>query len=246
MSENSSANTQAIPWYRVPLYYTRRLYDWVLHWAETPYGGPALFLLAFAEASFFPVPPDPLLIALVLGAPKKAWRYAGICLAGSVLGGVLGYLLGYSLFGPVSSIVAWVVGPDAWYGVLHEGARVVSIAGHNFYQYAQNSPFFKDSSIFLRVRDMYNNNAFLAMFTAAFTPIPYKVFTIAAGYFRVNPLSLLLAAFLGRGGRFFLVAGLIYFFGPPVKRFIDKYFDILAIVFTILLIGGFFAIKHVM
>ena len=242
MSETKVAR---VPWYRLPLYYTKKLYDWVLHWAETPYGGWALFLLAFAEASFFPIPPDPLLIALALGVRKKAWRYAGIALLGSVLGGILGYILGYSLFGPVSSIVAWAVGPKTWYGVMHEGAKVVTIAGQHFYAYAQSSPFYKDGSVFLRVRDMYNNNAFLAMFTAAFTPIPYKVFTIAAGYFRVNPLSLILAAILGRGGRFFMVAGLIYAFGPPIKEFIDKYFDLLAIIFTILLIGGFLVLKHV-
>lgn len=237
---------KAIPIYKLPLYYMKRLYDWVLYWAETPYGGPALFLLAFAEASFFPIPPDPLMIALILGVRKKAWRYAGIALAGSVLGGMLGYYFGYAMFGGVSSIVAYIVGHDTWYGVAHEGARVVKIAGYNFYNYTGNSPFLKDASVFLHVKAMYDNNAFLAMFSAAFTPIPYKVFTISAGYFRVNPITMLIAAALGRGGRFFGVAALIYAFGPPIKRFIDKYFDILAIIFTILLIGGFVVVKHML
>ena len=244
MNAQGSVAKKAVAIYKLPFVYLKKLYDWVLHWAETPYGGPALFLLAFAEASFFPIPPDPLLIALVLGVRKKAWRYAGIALAGSVLGGMLGYYFGYALFDTVSAIVAYIVGPHTWYGVAHEGAQVVQIAGYKFYNYAAGSPFLKDASVFLRVKAMYDNNAFMAMFTAAFTPIPYKVFTISAGYFHVNPVSLFLAAILGRGGRFFGVAGLIYAFGPPIKRFIDKYFDILAIIFTILLIGGFVLVKH--
>jgi len=72
----------------------RRLYDWVLHWAETPYGGVALFVLAMAESSFFPIPPDPLLIALCLGMATKSMRFAAIATAASVVGGVIGYGIG--------------------------------------------------------------------------------------------------------------------------------------------------------
>ncbi|MDA0312296.1 MAG: DedA family protein, partial [Gemmatimonadetes bacterium] len=72
----------------------RRLYDWVLHWAETPYGGLALFVLAMAESSFFPIPPDPLLIALCLGMATKSMRFAAIATAASVVGGVIGYGIG--------------------------------------------------------------------------------------------------------------------------------------------------------
>ncbi|MBA3071332.1 MAG: DedA family protein, partial [Nitrospirae bacterium] len=78
--------------------FLKRLYDWVLHWANTPYGIPALFLLAFAESSFFPIPPDVLLIALSLSIPKKAFKYAAVCTIGSVLGGVLGYILGWQFW----------------------------------------------------------------------------------------------------------------------------------------------------
>jgi membrane protein YqaA with SNARE-associated domain len=73
----------------------RRLYDWVLHWAETPYGAPALFLLAFAESSFFPIPPDVLLIALAVSVPSRAFWFALICMTGSITGAYLGYGLGY-------------------------------------------------------------------------------------------------------------------------------------------------------
>ncbi|MEJ2196561.1 MAG: hypothetical protein P8X73_17130 [Ignavibacteriaceae bacterium] len=78
--------------------FLRKLYDWVLHWAETPYGPAALFVLAFAEASFFPIPPDALLIALVLGVTQKAFKFATICLVGSVTGALLGYAIGHFLW----------------------------------------------------------------------------------------------------------------------------------------------------
>ena len=68
----------------------RKLYDWVLHWAETPYGGPALFLLAFIESSVFPIPPDVLMIPMIIARPSRAWLIAGIAVVASVLGGLLG------------------------------------------------------------------------------------------------------------------------------------------------------------
>ena len=81
----------------------RRLYDWVLHWADTPYGAPALFLLAFAESSFFPIPPDVLLLALCISVPLRSFRFALIASLGSVLGGVLGYGIGFGLWEMVSA-----------------------------------------------------------------------------------------------------------------------------------------------
>lgn len=92
----------------------RRLYGWVLSWAESPHGERALFWLALAEASFFPIPPDILLIPLGVGAPRKALRFAGVCLAGSVLGGVLGYSIGLGLWEPVGEpLVALYHGEEA-------------------------------------------------------------------------------------------------------------------------------------
>ena len=73
----------------------RRIYEWVLSWAKTPYGTWALFILAFAESSFFPIPPDILLIALAVALPKKSYKYALVCSVGSVLGGCFGYLVGW-------------------------------------------------------------------------------------------------------------------------------------------------------
>lgn len=223
----------------------RRLYDWVLHWAHTPYGTPALFLLAFSESSFFPVPPDVLLIALVFARRERAFYYATICTVGSIIGGMFGYFLGHEFFGVINQIVAFVVGKGLWYGVAHEGARVVTEAGFTFYAYAPGSPFASDTSVFLKVKDLYDQNAFLAIFTAAFTPIPYKVFTIAGGYFQIPFMTLVTASIFGRGGRFFAVSILLWIFGPPVKRFVEKYFDWLSILFVVLIVLGFLVVKYV-
>lgn len=191
----------------------RRLYDWVLSWADTPYGTPVLFVLSFAESSFFPIPPDVLQIALSAGKPRRAFWYATVSLVASVLGAVLGYYIG---------LFFW------------ENTK------HIFFDCI---PGFTPE-IFAKVESLYHGNAFWAIFTAAFTPIPYKVFTIAAGVCKISLLTLLIASAIGRGARFYLVAALMFFFGPTVKSWIEKYFDILAIVFTVLLIGGFLLIKY--
>ena len=94
------------------------------------------------------------------------------------------------------------------------------------------------------IGNLYRNYDAWAIGIAGFTPIPYKVFTIAAGMFKINFVVFVLASFISRSARFFLVGGLIYLFGPSIQRFIEKYFNILAVVFTILLIAGFVAIKH--
>ncbi|MEG1608008.1 MAG: YqaA family protein [Mucinivorans sp.] len=191
--------------------FVRHFYDWVLHWADTPWGGVALFVLAFAESSFFPIPPDVLLIALCLGAPKKAFRYAVICTVASVLGACLGYGIG---------LWAWS-GMQDWF------------IPHVFSQEG-----------FASVGAMYEQWNFWAVFTAGFTPIPYKIFTIAAGAFGINFMMFVVASIVGRAGRFFLISFLIYKFGPSIKHFIDKYFNLLAVAFTVLLIGGFVLVKY--
>ncbi|HOO91108.1 MAG TPA: YqaA family protein [Syntrophales bacterium] len=191
----------------------RRLYDWVLHWAETPYGSWALFLLAFAESSFFPVPPDVLLIALAISIPAKSFRYALICSVGSLLGGMAGYVIGYQFMDLV-------------------GFRIV-----DFYGFTEQ---------YRTVGDLYNRYNAWAVGVAGFTPIPYKVFTISAGAFKINFLIFLFASAVSRFARFFLVGWLIYAFGPSIKRFIDRYFNILAFVFVVLLIGGFVLIKYLL
>ena len=189
----------------------RQLYNWVLSYAESPHGLLALFILAFVESSFFPIPPDVLLIALALGKPRKAFIFAAVCSVGSVLGGVFGWFIGYALYETI-------------------GRPIVE--------------FYHFQAQFEQVRQLYQGNAFVAIAIAGFTPIPYKVFTIAAGVFDVSLNTLILASALSRTGRFVLVAGLIFFLGERVRHFIEKYFDLLTVVFTILLIGGFFLIRY--
>ncbi len=189
----------------------RRLYDWTIHWAKTPHSTWALFILAFCESSFFPIPPDVLLIALAVAIPAKSFRYAWICSVGSVLGGCFGYLIGYEFFEYV-------------------GRPIIN--------------FYNITDMFDAVSTQYQNNAFAAIAVAGFTPIPYKVFTISAGFCNVNFFILILASAISRSARFFMVAGLFYLFGPKIKVFIEKFFNIFTIVFIILLISGFAAIKY--
>ncbi len=191
----------------------RRLYDWVMHWAETRYGLPALFVLAFCESSFFPIPPDVLLIALCVSIPAKALRYALVATVGSVLGGVFGYYIGFALYESV-------------------GEPIIA--------------FFHAQDAFEKVRQYYNEHPFMYIAISGFTPIPYKVFTIAAGVCKVDISTLVFASIVGRAGRFFLVGGMIWMFGPTIKDFIDKYFNLCAIGFTVLVIVGILAIKVIM
>lgn len=200
--------------------FVRKLYDWVLHWAETPYGPAALFILSFAEASFFPIPPDALLIALVLGARKKAFKFALTCSIASVVGAIFGYAIGYFV---------WWQEPGVFSGVA------------NFF--FNNIPGFSHQ-IFYNVQAMYEKWDFWIVFTAGFTPIPFKVFTISSGAFDIGLPMFLVASFVSRAARFFIVAALIWKFGEQIKSFIDKYFNLLAVLFTVLLVGGFVAIKY--
>jgi len=188
----------------------KKLYEWVLKWADTPYGSWALFILAFSESSFFPIPPDVLLIALAVGKPRKALTFALICSIGSVLGGIVGYLIGWQFMAVVGHKII------AFYGLTEKVATMASL---------------------------YNQYNAWAVGIAGFTPIPYKVFTISAGAFKINFLIFLFASAVSRAARFFLVGGLIFGFGPQIQVFIDKYFNVLVIVFTVLLIASFFLIK---
>lgn len=192
--------------------YVKRLYEWVLHWADTPYAVPALFILAFVESSFFPIPPDVLLISLALAIPKKSFRYAAICTVGSVLGGMFGYLIGLELIDAV-------------------GMPILN--------------FYGATGKYESIRQLYIQYDAWAVGIAGFTPIPYKVFTIAAGAFKIDFIVFVLASIVGRAGRFFLVALLIYRYGPSIRGFIDRYFNLLTMVFFALLVLGFILIKYV-
>lgn len=198
---------------RGPFGFLRRLYDWTLSWADTRWGPAALGVLAFAESSFFPIPPDPLLMALALGRPAKSLRFSLLCTAASVLGAFLGYAIGYFLW-------QWL--------------------GEFFFAYV---PGFTEAN-FQYVQRKFEDNAFLAIFAAALTPIPYKVFTVAAGVFESSLVALLAASVLGRGMRFFAVGALIRIWGAPAKEFIDRHFNRLTIVFFVLVAAGFWVVSR--
>ncbi len=193
----------------------RRLYDWVLHWADTPYGAWVLFIMSFAESSFFPVPPDVLLAPLTLGARRKWWRFALSCSLASVVGGILGYMIGVFLW---SLIHQWVFANLSWAGLTEPN--------------------------FEKFQGWYNKYDFWIVFACGFTPLPYKVCTISAGVARISFPGFIIASTISRSARFFLVAGLFWRYGPTIKPLIDKYFNWLCLAFMILLIGGFMVLKY--
>jgi membrane protein YqaA with SNARE-associated domain len=192
----------------------RRLYDWVMGWADSPYGTAALLLIAFAESSFFPVPPDVLLIALGVGQPARAYFFAGVCTAGSVAGGMLGYAIGLGLWEAVDEL---------------------------FFAYV---PGFTPE-VFGRVQGYYDEYGFLAVMIAGFTPIPYKVFTIASGVFGMNFSAFVVASVLSRGARFFIEGALIARFGPRMREVLERNFNLMTALFVLLLVGGFLVLRLV-
>lgn len=195
----------------------KRLYNWILSWSESRWGWLALFIIALFEASWFLLPPDILLIALCLGATKKSFRFASLCLTGSLLGAALGYCIGYYL---------WTTPTGD-----------PTVVANFFYNHVFSVGSFNN------VGSLYDRFNFWIVFTAGFTPLPFKLFTIAGGMFHINFVMFIIASIVSRGMRFFLIAWLIWKFGAPIKSFIDKYFNLLATLFTILLIGcTFFAL----
>lgn len=198
----------------------KRLYDWMLSWGDSRWGALALFLFAFAESSFFPIPPDVLLIALCLGAVARSFRFAAICTAGSIMGAMVGYAIGYFVW--------------------QNAAGEYTALAHFFFNHVFSVEAFE------KVGALYDQYNFWIVFTAGFTPLPYKIFTITGGLFHINFVMFIVASIISRGLRFFLIGGLIWKFGAPIKSFIDKYFNLLAIAFTVLLVGSFFLLGYVL
>jgi len=191
----------------------RRAYDKMMELAAHRNAPWALAGVSFIESSVFPIPPDVMLIPMVLAERRKAWLFAGIATVASVLGGIFGYLIGYFLFETVGEPIL------RFYGY-----------GEAFEDFAKR----------------YNDYGAWIVFIAGVTPFPYKVITIASGVTQLNFFVFMLASIVARGLRFFILAALLYWFGRPIKAFIDKYFGILSVVFVALLIGGFVLIKYVM
>ena len=209
-----------------PLRWTRSLYDWVLRWGESRHGTTALFFFSLAEASFFPVPPDALLIALCMGAWRRWFRFALVCSAGSVIGGILGYMIGHWAFELV-------------------GEKILSITAS--LSGSDPAELLRQAQYWFNERELWGMKfGAWAVAIAGFTPIPYKVFTIASGFFDMSFVVFVLASTISRSLRFFIVAGLIGTlykkYGDRIKDVIDRYFNILAIAFVVLLVLGFWTI----
>ena len=187
----------------------RRLYNWTLQWADTPQALLALALVALAEASFFPIPPDVLLIAIVAARPAAWLRAAAACAAGSLAGAVIGYAIGAFLMAAVGEPII------AFYNAEHHWDRFVELAG-------QWGVWF--------------------LAAAAFTPIPFKVATIAAGATLMPLGPFIVTTLLGRAARFFLVAGLLRIFGAPIRQAIENHFELATVVFLLLLVGSYFVL----
>lgn len=189
----------------------RKLYFWTLHWATTRWAVPALAVLSFTESSFFPIPPDVLLIALCFATPTRWFPLAAICTVASVLGGAFGYYIGAALWETV-------------------GRQIVA--------------FYHGEAVMEQVRGWYTEYGFIGVLVAAITPIPYKVFTIASGVFAFDFWQFMGASTIGRGFRFFLVAGMIGMLGEKVRPFIEERLEILLIILTVLGVGGFVVLKY--
>ena len=189
----------------------RALYDWVMRLAGHRHASLALFAVAFAESSFFPIPPHAMLIPMALAERAKAWRYALIATVASVLGGVAGYFIGYALFDAV---------------------------GKPLLEFYGNADKFNDFA------GRYNEYGAWIVFFAGVTPFPYKVITIASGVTALNFAVFLAASIAARGLVFFVICGLLYFFGQPIRAFIERRLGVLFTLFLVLLFGGFIAIKY--
>lgn len=190
----------------------RRLYDWTMSLASGPRATTALGAVSFVESSVFPIPPDVLLVPMVIARPKAAWRLALICTLTSVAGAVLGYFIGAFLWEQVAQPV------------------------FEFYGYLDKFDHF---------REVFNTWGWWFVCIAGITPFPFKVITIASGVTGLSFPVFVLASLVSRGIRFFVVATLLYFFGPPVREFIEKRLGLVFTVFMVVLVGGFYLIKFV-
>lgn len=189
----------------------KRLYDWMMRQASGPNAPRALAIVSFAESSFFPIPPDVMLIPMVLANRSKAWWYASIATVASVIGGLAGYAIGYFLFQGIGEPIL------RFYG--HAGSLDTVKA------------WFADWGVWILI-------------AKGWTPFPYKVLTILSGFAEMALIPFILASIVARAMRFYLVAGLLYFFGEPIKAFIEQRLTLVTTLFVVALVGGFVAIKY--
>ncbi len=189
----------------------RNLYDWTLRQSSKKLAPWFLAFISFVESSFFPIPPDIILIPMIIAKRTKAFIYASICTISSVIGGLFGYLIGFIFFNSIGIILVNVYGMS---------------------EYIEN------------LKEYYNNYGVWFVLVAGFTPVPFKIITIASGLFQLNLFIFILCSFVARGLRFYLISGLLYLYGEAIKYFIEKYFNYLTIIFFIVFLGGILFLKY--
>ncbi len=187
----------------------RGLYNWTMSLASSPYALWALAAVAFIESSFFPIPPDVLMIPMIIAAPRRAFLIAGVATVASVAGGLFGYYIGAVLFDSVAQPIL---------------------------------DFYGKEQYFAEFAAKYNAYGAWAVLIAGVTPFPFKVITIASGATGLSLPVFFFASVVARALRFFLVAGLLWKFGEPIRDFIERRLGLVFIVFCVLLIGGFMVI----
>lgn len=201
-------DSRALAVYHPPM--MRPVYDWMMRHASSRRAPHALFWISFVESSVFPIPPDVMLIPMILAERAKAWWYATVATLGSVIGGIAGYAIGYFLFEYIGEPIL------------------------RFYGYGGK---FQDAA------DLFKQWGVVILIAKGWTPFPYKVLTIAAGAFHMGLLPFILASIVARAMRFFLVAGLLYFFGEPIRAFIEKRLILVTTLVAVGIVGGFVALK---
>lgn len=190
----------------------RRLYDLLIELAERPQAMAWLALIAFCEGFFFPIPPDVMLIPMVLARPRRAWLIAGVCVLASVAGGLVGFGIGYLAF---ETIGHWIIRT------------------------------FDMEQGYANFRVLFAKWGFWIVLLQGFTPIPFKIVTIACGAAKMNVLAFVPAALATRSARFFIVSTLFRIYGDPIRVFIERYLPWVTTGFLALLVGGFLVIKFI-
>jgi membrane protein YqaA with SNARE-associated domain len=188
----------------------RKLYDWTLSWASHPHALWVLAVVSFIESSVFPIPPDVLLLPMVLARPNKAWLIAGVCTVASVLGGLAGYAIGYFAYDTLGAPVLTALGKEAYFD---------------------------------EFQTRFNDWGVWVVLMAGITPFPYKVITILSGATQLSLPVFILSSIVARGLRFFIVAGLLWWLGEPVKAFIEKRLGLVFTAALVILFGGFYAVR---
>jgi len=184
----------------------RRCYHWTLSWADHPQAQVALFAIALIEASVFPIPPDVLLIALALGRPDLALRFAGISTLGSTVGAAAGYLIGMLLFASVAAPLL------QFYGAMAQ---------------------------FEHVQELFRDFGLGLVLVAGFSPIPFKIITIAAGTFGLPFVGFMLAALVSRGARFYLEGAMLRWGGERLRALVEQHFELMTVLVAVLVVAGF-------